>query len=275
MNYPFSSLRVPLGLLAALALASLAGAKEPKEVQSVELFKAMEEGQIEARFIALGPDKANLIVENKGDQPLSIQLPTAFAGVPINGQFGGGGLGGGGGGLGGGGLGGGGGGGGGQAVGGGGGGLGGGGGGLGGGGLGGGGGGGGFLRVPPEKKGKVSFQTVCLEHGKPDPNAKMEYKIIPFEQFSQDPEIRSVVEALGNRKIDQGTAQAAAWHLTDDLDWNKLRTMNRVESRYTGNVRYFSDAQLKLAFQLVKFVREAGSQSSETVTSLSSDSEVQ
>ncbi|MEL6109212.1 MAG: hypothetical protein AAFU85_24660, partial [Planctomycetota bacterium] len=237
MNHPFSSLRTYFGLVAAVALVTVAGAEEPVAATSVDLFKAMEEGQVEARFIALGPDKANLIVENKADQPLSIRLPSAFAGVPIDAQFGGGGGGLGGGGLGGGGLGGAGGGGGGQAVGGGGGGLGGGGGGLGGGGLGGG-GGGGFLRVAPEKKSKVSFRTVCLEHGKPDPNAKMEYKIIPFEQFSQDSEIRSVVEALGKHQIDQGTAQAAAWHLTDDLDWNKLRTMNRVESR-----SYFFEVQ--------------------------------
>ena len=269
MNHPFSSLRTYLGLAAVLTMVSLVGAKQPVEVKSVDLFKAMEDGQVEARFIALGPDKANLIVENKGDQPLTIQLPEAFAGVPINAQFGGGGMGGGGlggGGMGGGGLGGGGGGG--QAVGGGG--MGGGMGGM-GGGMGGGGMGGGFMRVPPSKKSKVSFQTVCLEHGKPDPNAKMAYKIIPLEQFSADPEIREVVKALGNRKIDQATAQAAAWHLTDDLDWNKLRSMNRVESKYTGNVRYFSDAQLKVAFQLVKYVREATKETPE-VTSLSADS---
>ncbi|NND95949.1 MAG: hypothetical protein HKN47_01315, partial [Pirellulaceae bacterium] len=108
------------------------------------------------------------------------------------------------------------------------------GGGMGGGGMGGGGmgGGGGFMRVPPERMKKVSVTTVCLEHGKPDPNPKMAYKMVPLEQFTDNPQVRVLCEALGYGQVTQNTAQAAAWHLMDDMSWQQLAKKNRVESKY-------------------------------------------
>jgi hypothetical protein len=180
---------------------------------------------------------------------MHLRLPTAFASVPVLGQMGGmGGMGGGmmgGGGMGGGGMGGGG-----QAGGGGMGGMG--GGMMGGGGMGGGGMmGGGFMRVPPQRMKKFAVDTVCLEHGKPDPNPKMAYKIVPLEQFTDNPRIRVICEQLGYRRVPQNTAQAAAWHVMDDLSWQELAVKNRVESKYLGNIRWFSPIELKMAMAVV------------------------
>lgn len=236
-----------------------AGAAE--EAIRVGLFEAIESQQARVKFIPKDATQANVIIENLTPQPLELDLPAAFASVPVLGQIGGGGLGGGGfggGGLGGGGLGGGGLGGGGQVGGGGfgggglgGGGLGGGGGFGGGGGIGGAGGGGGFFRIGPERVRKVSVITVCLEHGKRDPNPKIPYKIVPLEQFSDNPKIRYVCEAIGRGQISQNTAQAAAWHIMDGLSWQELSVKNRVESKYTGNVRWFSPQELRAAVVVV------------------------
>ncbi len=216
-----------------------------------EFFAAMEAGQIDVKFIPRDATQANVLVKNLTDKPLNIKLPAAFAGVPVLRQFGGGGMMGGGGmgGMGGGGMGGGGMGGGGQGMGGGMGGGGMGGGGM--GGMGGGGMGGGFMRVPPERMKKMTVTTVCLEHGKPDPNPKVAYKIIPFEKFSKDERVRVVCEALGNGLVTQNTAQAAAWHLTDKMSWDELAKKNRVESKYVGNIPWFSPIELRTAVAVV------------------------
>ncbi|TWU20135.1 hypothetical protein Pla52o_46490 [Novipirellula galeiformis] len=228
------------------------------DVANAEMFAAMEAGQIEVKFIPINATKANVLVKNLTDKPLNIQMPAAFAGVPVLAQFGGGmgGMGGGMGGMGGGmgGMGGGMGGmGGGQAMGGGMGGMGGGMGGMGGGGMGGGGMGGmgGFQRIAPERVKKISVVTVCLEHGKPDPNPKMAYKIVPLEQFTTSPNVRMVCETLGNGMITQNTAQAVAWHLMDNMSWAELAQKNRVESKYTGTLRWFSPIELKTAMLVV------------------------
>ena len=208
------------------------------------LFEAMDAKQIDVKYIPLDATKANVIIKNLTDKPVDLRLPAAFAGVPVLAQFGGG-MGGGGmggGGMGGGGMGGGGGG---QA----------GGGGMGGGGMGGGGMGGGgmggMMRVSPKRTHKMSVATVCLEHGKPDPNPKMPYKIVPLSEFTKDENVRVVCEALGNGLVTQNSAQAAAWHLMDKMPWNELAAKNRSESRYTGTVRWFSPIELRTAMALV------------------------
>ncbi len=118
----------------------------------------MKSGEIAVKFIAHNSCEGQLLITNKADQPLSVKLPDAFAAVPVlaqavnapagnngnhksynnnnnNNQNQG--LGGGGGGIGGGGY----------------------------------GGGGGAFDVPPEKTAKIKLETVCLEHGKKEPNA--------------------------------------------------------------------------------------------------------
>lgn len=220
--------------------------------QSVELFAAQEDGTLEVRFIPKNSSQATLILKNKTDKPLQVQLPAAFAGVPVlaqlvgggqggfggqqggfGGQQGGIGVGGGnqgvGGGLGGGGLG---------------------GGGFGGGGLGGQGGfggGGGVFNVAPEATGKIRVATVCLEHGKNDPNPRIPYTIKPIEEFTKDPHVTELCRMLGRGEIDQTSAQAAAWHIANGLSWQELAHKVKVK-HLDGSVElYFSPEILNRA----------------------------
>lgn len=249
----------------ALNLAGTGAVKRPirklsydPSARTVELFEGLETGDLEATVVLKNPHEGNVFLENKSDQPITVRLPSAVAAVQVLKQgFGGGGLGGGG--LGGGGLGGGGGGlgggGGGQAGGGGfgGGGLGGGGGGLGGGGGGfGGGGGGGLFSIPPEKTAQVPLVTVCLEHGKADPTPRMHYKLVKIEDYTADPVLRELLVMIGTGRIDKMVGQAATWHLTDDMSWDKLaaKSMRRAIGGLPPE-RYFSNEQLLAAQQLV------------------------
>ena len=264
---------------------------------AVGLFEAIEEGSVEVKFIPISSAQANVILKNKTSNPLLVNMPKTFGAVQVLGQFGGGGgfggggLGGGGGLVGGGGLGGGGGGGGGQGVGGG---FGGGGGGFGGGGQGGGGqggggfgggggglggGGGGFFRIEPDTSKKLSVATVCLEHGKHDPNPRMRYKIVPLDEINASAEVNELCNLLGNRTIAQNVAQAAAWHIANGLSRDTLAAKNRRESQYTGNEKYFTAFELEDAANVVQHCRYTAHQkaslessSTSTTSQLSNES---
>ena len=260
MNVMFSRWLVRLAVCLALTVFTTAGfaaGKKEKlkanDFQPVEMFSAMKSGEIDVQYIPKDAKQATVLIRNKTNKPLSVKLPAAFAAVPVLAQFGGGGLGGGGGGgLGGGGQGGGGGGGGqgqGGGLGGGGGGLGGGGGGLGGGGQGG--GGGGFFNVAPEKVGKIKVATLCLEHGKPDPTSHMKYEIRPIDTFTKDVRVIELCKMLGYGEVPQNAAQAAAWHLTDNLSWRELAHKDRVRSQFTGYVeKFFTPGEIELAVRI-------------------------
>ncbi len=226
----------------------------------VDVFKAIDAKQIEVKLIAPNVEKANMIVKNNSDKPLSIKIPAAFAGVPVLAQGiggGGGGFGGqGGGGQGGGGFGGGGQGGGNQGFGGGGGqGQGGGGfGGQGGGGFGGGGGGqrgGGLFNIPAGKVGRVQIAIVCLEHGKKDPTARVKYEIKPIESIAKTSVSAEVLKMMAEGEIHRDIAQACAWHLENGLSWQELASKDKVVSSFGGfSQKYFSLKQIAFSQQV-------------------------
>lgn len=233
---------------------TIAKTQSPVEgFNSVELFDAMELGEVEVIVRAKDSANANMIVKNNSDKPLAIEMPAAFSTVPVMRQ--GIGLGGGGGGLGGGGQGGFGGGGGGFGGGGGnqggGGGFGGGqgGGGFGGGGQGGfgGGGGGGVFNIPPGRVGKVSVKIFCLEEGKPDPKSRIAYKIQPLKDLNNDPKVFEMCRMLANDEVTQPIAQAAAWNVANGLSWQELLHKNRIERMDGSYERYFSPRDIYFA----------------------------
>ena len=239
------------------------------ETKTVEMFQAMEQGLLTVDFIGKDAKEANLIFKNKGNEPINVVLPATFGAVPVlaQGMMGMGGMGGGGmggmGGMGGGGMGGMGGGGmggmmggGGQGMGGG---VGGGGmmggggmGGMGGGGMGGMGGGGmgGMMRVDADVPRKMTVATLCLNHGKADPNPRMKYKVVRLAEVNDSPVIEEFCKALASGKVSQNTAQAAAWHVANGLSWQELVHKPRVISQYTGVEMFFTGFEVQAAMRL-------------------------
>lgn len=223
----------PWALVGALAVSlaasgfSAASNKEPKRkiipaqkvdtsLDHIDVFEGIEKGVLEVKMIPKDAMGGNMLIENKGDKPLNVDFPAAFIGKQVLKQFGGqGGFGGGGqqGGFGGGQQGGGG-----QAQ----------GGGMGGGqqgGFGGGGqqqGGGGFFSVPADKVVKVAYRSVCLEHGKPEPNSRMTYRIGKVEEISDDPVLEETLKMVASGQLDPQAGQAATWHITNKMSWEQL-----------------------------------------------------
>jgi len=229
------------GLPAVMLLPmALIAAERPKESPQptgtpVDIFSAIEAGQIEARLITKDSSQCRLMVKNKTDKLLSVRLPEAFAGVPVLAQWpnnfnnnqgnnnrqdal--------------------------QGV-----------------GVGnpifnqpGNGGpvfnlpnqgnprGNNFFSIPPEKVGQLKLSSVCLDHGKPEPRPAARYEIKPLAEYTQKPGVAQVCVMLGRGEISQRTAQLAAWHLNNDMSWEKLADMRRKLA--TGTELVYSRKQL-------------------------------
>jgi hypothetical protein len=225
-----------LGLLLASGFwargATPTSASADKADTAIELFAARDADQIDAKLIPHDSKAGTVVITNKTKAPLTIKLPEAFAGVPIlaqagrrggAGNFGGGNVGGNfsGGGQG-----------------------------LGGGFAGGGGigaGNGGIFNIGPERVVKLKVVSVCLEHGKPEPNPHMAYELTPLDRFTSDAEVIELVQMLGRGELDQRAAQAAAWHLANDLSWNELAAKVGFKHLNGATEPYFSTKELERA----------------------------
>lgn len=229
----------------------------------VELFDAMDEGEVDAFVVPHNEHHGYIFVENKSDKPVSVKLPRTIVAVQNLKQFGGGGGGGFGGQQGGGGFGGqqGGGqqGGGNQGVGGGqqGGQQGGFGGqqGGGGGGFGGQQGGGGFFSIPPQHRVRLNLNTVCLEHGKDAPTKTMKYTLVPAEKVIKNDTLYELLSIVGTGQVPERAAQAATWYLTDGLSFQQMAA--KKEAHFGGRVTsYFTPSDLVLAQKLLVFSKK-------------------
>ncbi len=238
------SSRAIVATMLASAIACLGGltavvhAAAPA-AEHVELFAAVKAQQVDLKLVPKDARQATVMIKNKTDRPLSIKLPAAFAGVPVLAQNIGGGNNRGGGnnsssssss----------------QSM----------GGGFGGGMMGGGMMGGGFFDVGPDRVGKIKVATVCLEHGKEDPNPRVAYELKPIADFTEKAELAEVCKLLASDAIDQATAQAAAWHLSDGLSFQQLAQKVRVQ-HLNGQVEmYFHPQQLAAAMRVVQLAHQ-------------------
>ncbi len=110
--------------------------------------------------------------------------------------------------------------------------------------------------VSPDQPRKLKVQTVCLEHGKKDPNGRMKYKIVRLEEVNGGKEVEQVCRLLGYGQLNQNVAQAIAWHYTDNLSWMELSEKPRVISRYTGIELFFSSFEIQQAMRVANQIEQ-------------------
>jgi hypothetical protein len=117
--------------------------------------------------------------------------------------------------------------------------------------------GGPIFSVPSEKSIQLPLKTVCLAFGRPDPQPKMQYQLVRLEEITRDANVRRTLEHYVSGEIDEPTAQAAAWHLVDELSWKKLARMrfDRVAG-LTGKL-FFTAKQIEAARHVVETIRES------------------
>ena len=203
------------------------------EAAPVELFSAMKEGLVSAKVIPLSERGFHVLLENKSDQPLNVQVPSAVVAFspPILKQ---------------------------QGM---------------GGGMGGGMGTdalrGGFMNVPLAAHGtrqrigkryikdkqKLSLGAVCLEHGRanPRPSMKKRYRLISVEQYTTNPVAQELIRQFATGRVSRPVAQAAIWHAWSGLSWRELAT-KRVGRAVGPGELYFHPQVIRRASTLVYFV---------------------
>jgi hypothetical protein len=210
---------------------------------AIGLFEAQAAGQLGVKLIPHDSTAGTVILTNRTAAPLTINLPAAFAALPVLAQFGGGrgagfgaNSGASGGGT--------------QVL---------------GGSINGGGNrlgnvGGGPFSIPPDRVVKLKFAAVCLEHGKPEPTPRVAYDLVPIEDVTSDDKVVELVEMLGRGQINQRAAQAAAWHFANGKTWQQLANIIGVRHISGATEPYFSSNDLSKARRAAEEVgrRSAG-----------------
>src|SRR5690606_19960060 len=74
-------------VVAGLVLTVGLSAAQAEDPQAIDVFAAIDAGQIEARFIARNPYEALLRGQNLTDSPLTIRMPDLVGGSPVLAQF--------------------------------------------------------------------------------------------------------------------------------------------------------------------------------------------
>jgi hypothetical protein len=209
----------------------------PQEPAAIELFDAIEAGQIEVKFIPKDDKQARVRIKNKSGNPLTVQLPEAFAARPVlaqAGQF---------------------------AI----------------GALPGDANGGqngasqnlgstfngqnngpggrpNFFNVPADKTVDLRVTCVCLDYGKPTPRAAIPYELVRLDTVCKDASLATVLAKLD--RGNQREVQAAAWHIANGMAWQELAAV-RIEHLVEPNEPFFSLRQLHRAQQLVRDATDA------------------
>jgi len=130
--------------------------------------------------------------------------------------------------------------------------------------MGGMGGGMGMFNVPPEKVGQLKVETVCLDHGLRDPSEQIPYEIRPLESVTSKTGVKELCQLLSTGQIDQRAAQAAAWHLNNDMSWDELAA-KRIRSANGTSRPYFSQEEMRGAMNVASVaVRIAKEQAATT-----------
>jgi hypothetical protein len=108
--------------------------------------------------------------------------------------------------------------------------------------------GGGMFNVEADKVQKVKIASVCLDHGLTDPSPRVPYKPIPIDSYAKDPAIAELVKLMISGRLDQHSAQAAAWHIQNGLSWEELA--NKIGIKHINGTKepYFTASQLERAF---------------------------
>jgi len=131
-----------------------------------------------------------------------------------------------------------------------------------------------LFNIAPERVGKVKLPAVCLDHGKPDPTpqSKYKYEVKPLESVTDKEGVAEVCVMLSHGEVTQQIAQLAAWHLNNDLSWEKLAKV-RQRGGLFGPTPTYSKAELqaakKTAEKAVKLAQERKQPSQNTSTSVS------
>ena len=102
----------------------------------------------------------------------------------------------------------------------------------------------------------MKLTSVCLEPGKPDPRAAMPYEVRPLADVTDKPEVVELCRMLGRNEVSQRAAQAAAWHLNNDMSWDELTSLRRKTAVSAITKPFFTRRELAEGKKVAETARE-------------------
>lgn len=108
----------------------------------------------------------------------------------------------------------------------------------------------GLFSIPPEKTVQLKMRTVCLDYGLPDPHLGLKYELRKLETAISNPVLRQLLEDYSPR-VDQNVMQAAAWHLSNGLNWKQVTHLPNPRAPL-GVASMFTAKTVKAAQALVQ-----------------------
>ncbi len=110
-----------------------------------------------------------------------------------------------------------------------------------------------FFSIPPQRRVKLQFNSVCLNHGLKTPSRRNRYHLVSVDDYTNDEQLKELLTWVATGKVPQKTAQAATWHLTDEMSYQQLAA--KKEHHLGGAVsQFFSRTDIRQSKQLVEFV---------------------
>lgn len=104
----------------------------------------------------------------------------------------------------------------------------------------------------------ASFASLTIRSasstGKPEPRPKNSYRLVPVEEYTEDPVLQTLIRMVAAQQIDPAVAQAATWHIANGMSWRELAA-KKYDRVAAPDVPYFNRAQLFAAQSLVSVAR--------------------
>lgn len=113
-----------------------------------------------------------------------------------------------------------------------------------------------IFSIPSARTVQLPLKTVCLAYGRPDPQPKLQYRLVRLEEITSDTELKETLARYVAGEIDTQTTQAAAWHLQDGLSWKSMAQTRVGQIGGFPGDPLFTDQQLDDARRLVETIRE-------------------
>lgn len=80
----------------------------------------------------------------------------------------------------------------------------------------------GTVTVPAGKTVELTVPSVCLNYGWPTPNLRNKFELMEVESYTEDPRARKALRTLATLGTSHGVAQAAMWHICNDLSYGEM-----------------------------------------------------
>lgn len=106
------------------------------------------------------------------------------------------------------------------------------------------------LTIAAKKTVTEKVDSFCLEFGKPDPNRRISYKLVRLEDFNEKAALRELLREYGAGECQQRVAQLAIWHVANGVPWERLAHI-RLGRSPGGGRRTFSEDEVLAAQKLV------------------------